>query len=143
MKRVLQLAFLALALAPAAHAQSEGGFVGSCMPHRGSEVRCAVAMALMNQNRLSIYLTTNGDGQISGEVQSWASVCGWGGTPWTPRRHTNAPGTFYITDHSIGGSTLTTFCAEVFIFNCRNQAGQAVSCERGFGNAQIRVLAKP
>lgn len=132
-KRILVAACL---LALPAAAQTNASFTGSCEVHRGDQVRCALRAALVGNHRVVIQVTPGGSGQFSGDAQAWLSECGLPGSASGVSRITNGPA---ATLHRTNVRALAVMCPEVFIFNCRDGAGQSVPCSRGFGGGRIRM----
>ena len=110
---------------------------GGCAPHAGDQLRCAVQVPMLIASNAYPTLTIVGNGQITGDWQRWFSQCGSPGEANSISRISNANASLRLAMRPIGG--LSLYCVEVFFFNCRDQSGQAVPCQRGFGASQLQV----
>ena len=131
----LTLGILLAAGLPAA-AQQGAVHTGSCAAHGNDQVRCALRIPMVGNYTQTVALVTRGDGRVSGQAQVWLSECGLPGSAGPVVSVTNAGTTHRVRQSTV--NAVAVACPELFVFNCR-ESGQAVPCQRAFGNASIRV----
>jgi hypothetical protein len=128
-------ALAALAAAPVA-AQQSATFTGPCEVHRGDQMRCALRIPMVGNFHLVSQLVTRGDGKVTGQAQVWLSECGLPGSAGPVSTIQNTSMTHRLRQTNVTAVAVT--CPEIFVFNCQ-EGGRSVPCQRGFGNATIRV----